>query len=55
MRLRQTLKLSWRDLVMIMSLKDLLAQTGASRHEEIEVTEEKLIEHIDDYRDLIAY
>lgn len=38
-----------------MSLNDLLKLNGSSRHEEIEITEELLMEHIDDYRQLINY
>lgn len=38
-----------------MSLNELLAAAGSVKHEEIDITEEKLLEHIDDYRDLIAY
>ena len=38
-----------------MSLKDLLATAGTGRKEDIEITEELLMEHMDKYRDLIAY
>ena len=38
-----------------MSLKELLAANGVTQHEEREITEEILLEHIDDFRDLIAY
>lgn len=38
-----------------MSLNDLLATAGTSHKEDREITEELLMEHIDEYRDLIAY
>lgn len=38
-----------------MSLNDILAAAGTAKKEEIEVTEERLMEHIDDYRSLINY
>ena len=38
-----------------MSLNDLLAESGAQKNKEIEITEELLMEHIDDYRELINF
>lgn len=38
-----------------MALKDLLVASGTARKEEVEITEDLLMEHIDDYRKLIAY
>ena len=38
-----------------MSLNDILKLSGSNRHEEIEITEELLMEHIDEYRELINY
>jgi len=38
-----------------MSLQDLLQLNGIVRREEIEVTEERILEHVDDYRNLIGY
>jgi len=38
-----------------MSLNDILKLSGSDRHEEIEITEELLMEHIDEYRELINY
>ena len=38
-----------------MSLNDLLAASDAGRHEEREITEELLVSHIEEFRDLIAY
>ena len=39
-----------------MSLNDLLVANGGSAYEkEIEITEELILDHVDEYRDLIAY
>lgn len=38
-----------------MSLKELLATAGGQKREETEITEELLLEHVDEFRELIAY